>query len=162
MAYTKTTWQDEVLDGAERFEVLDNAGAAADAWADLENCQIQLATTVTTAGTALNATNLNNMESGIETANDFIDKVHRGRVSSAGVSIELPSGWTCTKNATGTYTVTHNLGTTDYTVVVSPEYSATVGFAGIYSKAANAFACYVANASGTPIDRNWHFILIED
>jgi hypothetical protein len=54
------------------------------------------------------------------------------------------------------------LGTTDYTVVVSPEYSSTPGFAGIYSKGANAFACYVANASGTPIDRNWHFILIED
>jgi hypothetical protein len=66
MAYTKTTWQDEVLSGAERFEILDNAGAAVDAWADLANCQIQLATSVTTSGTALDATHLNNIEDGIE------------------------------------------------------------------------------------------------
>jgi hypothetical protein len=66
MAYTKTTWQDEVLSGAERFEILDNAGAAVDAWADLANCQIQLATAVTTTGTTLDATHLNNIEDGIE------------------------------------------------------------------------------------------------
>jgi hypothetical protein len=66
MAYTKTVWEDEVLSGAERFEILDNAGAAVDAWADLAECQIRLATSVTTAGTALDATHLNNIEDGIE------------------------------------------------------------------------------------------------
>jgi len=66
MAYTKTVWVDEVLAGAERFEIKDNAGAAPDAWADLANCQIVLKTAVTTPGTSINAANLNNIESGIE------------------------------------------------------------------------------------------------
>lgn len=66
MAYTKTTWVDEVLSGAERFEIKDNVGAAPDAFADLANCQIVLKTTVTTAGTPINAANLNNIENGIE------------------------------------------------------------------------------------------------
>lgn len=69
MAYTKTTWIDEVLAGAERFEVLDNAGAAVDAFGDFAQCQITLKTAITTAGTPVNASNLNNMETGIE-AND--------------------------------------------------------------------------------------------
>jgi hypothetical protein len=162
MAYTKTTWQDEVLDGAERFEVLDNAGAAVDAWADLENCQIQLATTVTTTGTAINASNLNNMESGIETANDFIDKIHRGRVSSAGVAIELPSGWTCTRNSAGHYVITHNLGTTDYTAIVSQEFTGILAFVGGIIKTTNNFSIHVKDSDGFGVDRNVHFILIED
>lgn len=66
MAYTKTNWVDEVLAGDERFEILDNAGAAVDAFADLENCQIALATAITTSGTPVNAANLNNIEEGIE------------------------------------------------------------------------------------------------
>ncbi len=66
MTYTKTTWVDEVLSGAERFEVKDNVGAAPDAFADLANCQIVLKTTVTTPGTPINAANLNNIENGIE------------------------------------------------------------------------------------------------
>lgn len=65
MAYTKTTWVDEVLSGAERFRILDNVGATPDAWADLANCQIALQTTVTTPGTSVNATNMNNIENGI-------------------------------------------------------------------------------------------------
>ena len=65
MSYTKTTWTDEVLAGAERFTILDNAGAAVDDVNDLANCQITLATSVTTEGTPVNAANLNNMENGI-------------------------------------------------------------------------------------------------
>lgn len=65
MAYTRTTWVDEVLAAAERFNVLDNVGAAVDAFADFTNCQIVLATTVTTPGTSLDAANLNKIENGI-------------------------------------------------------------------------------------------------
>lgn len=65
MAYTKTTWVDEVLAGAERFKILDNVGAAPDSWADLANCQIALATGITTTGTPVNATLMNNIENGI-------------------------------------------------------------------------------------------------
>ena len=66
MTYTKTVWADEVLDGVERFEVLDNAGAAVDDLAELAQCQIKLKTAITTAGTAVDATALNNIEEGIE------------------------------------------------------------------------------------------------
>jgi hypothetical protein len=65
MAYTKTTWVDEVLSGAERFVIKDNAGAAPDAWADLAQCQISLYNTVTTAGTPVNAATMQNIEDGI-------------------------------------------------------------------------------------------------
>jgi hypothetical protein len=66
MTYTKTTWVDEVLDGAERFVIKDNAGAAPDAWGDLAQCSIELQTTVTTAGTPVNASTMQNIEDGIE------------------------------------------------------------------------------------------------
>jgi hypothetical protein len=60
MAYTKTTWIDEVLVGAERFNIEDNVGA------DLHmNCQITLATGVTITGTSIDAANLNHIEGGI-------------------------------------------------------------------------------------------------
>jgi hypothetical protein len=61
MTYTKTVWSDELLAGPERYNIKTDAGA------DIEsNVQIELATGVTTAGTAVNAARLNNIEDGIE------------------------------------------------------------------------------------------------
>lgn len=60
MSYSKTTWVDEVLAGAERFNVLDNVGATIHS-----NVQIVLATGVTITGTSVNATNMNNIENGV-------------------------------------------------------------------------------------------------
>jgi hypothetical protein len=61
MTYTKTVWSDELLAGDERYNIKTDAGA------DIEtNVQIELATGVTSAGTAVNATRLNNIEAGIE------------------------------------------------------------------------------------------------
>lgn len=60
MPYTKTTWVDEILDGAERFDIKDNLGT------DIEtNVQIVLKTSVTTPGTPIDAENLNKIEQGI-------------------------------------------------------------------------------------------------
>lgn len=61
MAYTKTTWVDEVLSGAERFNIKDNGGTAIHS-----NVQIELASTVTTAGTSVDAAHMNNIEEGVE------------------------------------------------------------------------------------------------
>jgi hypothetical protein len=66
MTYTKTDWTDEILDGLERFEILDDAGDPVAAVADLANCQIALATAITTPGTAVNAANLNKIEDALE------------------------------------------------------------------------------------------------
>jgi hypothetical protein len=63
MPYTKTNWQDEILADAERFEILDNGGVnAVNEFTDLAQCLIRLKTTVTTAGTPLDATNMNKIE----------------------------------------------------------------------------------------------------
>lgn len=60
MTYSKTIWVDEVLAGAERFDVKDNVGVSIH-----DNVQIALRTTVTTPGTSINAANLNKIENGI-------------------------------------------------------------------------------------------------
>ena len=63
MSYTKTTWADETLSGAERFDIKENGGDAFKA-----NMQIVLATGVTAAGTAVTAAHMNHIEEGIEDA----------------------------------------------------------------------------------------------
>jgi len=83
MAYIKTVWEDEVLDGAERFEILKDAGGAVDAFGDLAECQIQLETTVTSAGTPLSASNLNNIENGIEDISTGIARSVKGVAANA-------------------------------------------------------------------------------
>lgn len=83
MAYTKTVWNDEVLAGAERFEIKDNVGAAPDAFADLANCQIVLKTSVTTPGTSIDAAKLNNMETGIEAAHTGAALSVKGRSANS-------------------------------------------------------------------------------
>jgi hypothetical protein len=60
MSYSKTIWVDEVLAGAERFNIKDNVGTPINT-----NVQVELATAVTTPGTSVNASNLNNIEQGI-------------------------------------------------------------------------------------------------
>lgn len=71
--YVKTDWQDEVLAGAERFEIKDNAGGAVDAFADLAQCQIVLKTGVTTQGTPVEALKLDKIEQGIYDAQASAD-----------------------------------------------------------------------------------------
>lgn len=60
MAYTKTTWVDEVLASAERFNIRDNVGATIH-----DNVAITLATSITTPGTSVDAANMNNIENGV-------------------------------------------------------------------------------------------------
>jgi dihydrofolate reductase len=68
MSYTKTTWTDEVLAGAERFDIKENGGAAFKA-----TMQIVLSTAVSVAGTSVNAANMNHIEQGIYDARDVAD-----------------------------------------------------------------------------------------
>lgn len=61
--YTKgSTVVDEVLSGAERYDIKDNGGTPIES-----NVQINLATSVAVAGTTINAARLNNIETGIDT-----------------------------------------------------------------------------------------------
>ncbi len=47
--------------------------------------------------------------------------VYAGKVNADGTASKLPSGWTSAKGATGNYTVTHNLGHTNYAVAFSAD-----------------------------------------
>jgi len=65
--YTKNTWADEVLSDAERYDILDD-----DSIAIYEDVQINLATSVVTAGTAVDAAKMNNIENGIDGLDDLV------------------------------------------------------------------------------------------
>jgi hypothetical protein len=69
--YTKTTWVDETLDGAERYDIKDNVGAPIH-----EQVQIALKNDVLVAGTPVNAENLNKLEQGVHDAQDVADIAH--------------------------------------------------------------------------------------
>ena len=60
MPYEKTTWVNEILDGAERFDIKDNTGTPIH-----KNVQIVLRTPVIRPGTPVDADNLNKIEEGI-------------------------------------------------------------------------------------------------
>lgn len=87
MSYTRTTWVDEILLGAERFKILNNTGAAVSAFGELAQCQIQLQVGIDTAGTALDAAHLNNIEQGIVDLNTGAGLSVKGRASSTSGDI---------------------------------------------------------------------------
>lgn len=66
--YTKNTWADEVLAGDERYNILDDNGDPIES-----TVQIELATAVAQAGTAVDAARMNNIEDGIDAIDDRLD-----------------------------------------------------------------------------------------
>lgn len=80
MAYSKTTWVDEVLAGAERFDIKEDGGSLTHG-----NMQILLKTTVSTPGTSVNATNLNHLEQGVADATLLINR--QGGSSTAWATV---------------------------------------------------------------------------
>ena len=87
MAYTPVTWVDEVLAGAERFDIKDNGGTPIH-----ENTQIVLATTVTVAGTSIDAANMNHIEQGIADAHSTAQELRstdEGTLPSTGTGVEI-------------------------------------------------------------------------
>ena len=78
------------------------------------------------------------------------------------VSFELPpSGWTVTRTSTGIIQVTHNLGTTNYTVVVCGNNNQRVS--SMSSKLANSFtALTFQSTTNTLTDDHFSFILVKN
>lgn len=83
--YSKNTWVDEVLAGDSRYNILENDGTSIES-----NVQIELDTSVVTAGTPLTAARMNNIEAGIE------------NVSKASIQAD----YSATSTLTGTKTLT--------------------------------------------------------
>lgn len=65
--FTRATWIDEILAGAERYDILENGGGAFKA-----NMQINLSTGVTQAGTGLTAARMNNIEGEVQALSDAL------------------------------------------------------------------------------------------
>ena len=61
MAYSKTTWVDEILAGVTRYDILEDDDTPIE-----ETVQVVLSTAVTQAGTSVEADVMNNIEDGIE------------------------------------------------------------------------------------------------
>jgi hypothetical protein len=74
--FTKNTWTDEVLSGAEAYEVVKAGGGAITNVSELADAEINLKTPVAVAGTALDAAKMNNLENGIDELDTQINAGH--------------------------------------------------------------------------------------
>lgn len=84
--------------------------------------------------------------------------------TSAAILSPFPTGWSVNKTGTGKYTVTHNLGATNYVVVVLPiNYAANVDNVCITipTRGANSFTIEVVQSDlpGTYINTDLNFIV---
>lgn len=71
----------------------------------------------------------------------------------------LPTGWSVANGATGQYTVTHNLGTTDYTLVGNVFDNDYI--CDIHAISANSFVMYIINrATGAFVNSSFTFIVL--
>jgi hypothetical protein len=83
-----------------------------------------------------------------------------GRVDSAGAAVRLPAGWSCTRNSTGVYTVTHNLGlaTSKYAIHATAE-TANPYFVQRVVYSTNSFQVVTTNVSNVANDAGFAFTL---
>lgn len=84
--------------------------------------------------------------------------IFHGRVDSNGTAIRLPNGWTSVRNGVGNYTVTHNIGSFNYTITMSRSYTGLVG----HNRGINSFSVYTSNSGGTAVDWDFDFIVMVD
>lgn len=104
------------------------------------------------ADTAISASNL--------VRKDQLDaKVYGGRITNAGTAAVAygPSGWTVSRVSLGLTTVTHNLGTTNYSVVASTVNTGTVANPTVI--ATNSFNIGTVNFAGSSVDLDYGFVL---
>lgn len=66
--YTKNTWTDEVLTGAEAYQLKNDSGVVV-----YSQAQIALSTSVVTPGSAVNASRMNNLENGVNGLDNLVD-----------------------------------------------------------------------------------------
>ena len=82
-----------------------------------------------------------------------------GAFDSAGnTGTPFPTGWSLSKTGTGTYLITHNLGTTSYAVVATP--LGAYNIVQVASRNSNTFELYaVDRATGGASNTGMNFIL---
>ena len=85
-----------------------------------------------------------------------------GFVNAAGTpsATIFPAGWTVTNLSTGRYEITHNLGTADYVVLLTPLAGTTREFS-VESQTTNTFITrFYTNAGATLIDTDHTFLVL--
>lgn len=84
-----------------------------------------------------------------------------GRVASAGTSLRLPRGWSCTRTGTGVYVITHNLslGANTYAVTATPSGAPGQGYCSGMALSGNTFEISFANTSGALANMDFNFTM---
>ena len=82
---------------------------------------------------------------------------YAGIVDDTGSGIILPSGWTSTTTGTGHFTVTHNLGHTNYSIVVTVKGLCVIALDG--APDSTSFSYLITEITGAAADRVVHFNL---
>lgn len=93
----------------------------------------------------------------LDTTSATLGTVFAGFVDAAVAAEVLPSGWTVTRPATGTYTLTHNLGLSDVndlSIVVTADEAR----AEYFSSATNSIGIRLQVSPDTDINADWYFI----
>ncbi len=93
----------------------------------------------------------------LDTTSATLGTVFAGFVDAAVAAEVLPAGWTVTRPATGTYTLTHNLGLSDVndlSVVVTADEAR----AEYFSSATNSIGIRLQVSPDTDINADWYFI----
>lgn len=89
----------------------------------------------------------------------FIQPVmHFGYVNSGATMGTNPSGFSVSSSATGVYTVTHNLGTTSYSVICTPRASVVKNIT-VSVRDTNSFTVRISNLSDVLEDNDFMFVL---
>lgn len=88
--------------------------------------------------------------------------IYVGRVDSTGTAVKLPSGWTSSKSVATVYTVTHNLGTANYTLVINPTNATGPFVIRLYMKTSTYFEVIVYSLASAIVALGFEFTLVVD
>lgn len=96
------------------------------------------------------------MNSNSDSAGVFV-----GRVNTNGSAIRLPSGWSVVRNSSGSYTVTHNLGVTNYAVTFETVNTTfNVPTSRVSNHSSNFFTVNFYSLGASIEDTAFNFILV--
>lgn len=87
-----------------------------------------------------------------------VPSIHYGYVNSGATMGTNPSGFSVSSSATGIYTVTHDLGTTAYSVVCTARASVVKNIT-VSARNSNSFTVRISNLSDALEDNDFMFIL---
>lgn len=81
---------------------------------------------------------------------------YMGTVTSGAAGSPFPAGWSVTNGSTGEYTITHNLGTTAYTVAALAHAS---NWCQLASKGSNSFLLIFWSSQASTVNNDFDFQL---